>query len=131
MPFRWLHKLHWVKALAVLGVLMHAGLLVRHHVQMVALASFDGGALGVLCHSDGGLKRIHLQTIPGAPASPDEPQCPLCVGALASAAVLPVVAIVREWPEQLVLDLASPDAEPCFAQTGLPPPNRGPPPVAA
>ena len=79
-----------VVAVAMLGVLLHAGLLVRHGgmtIQKQFLNADLAAAGSVICHSDG-------TTEPGrpiAPGSTDQGDCPLCQGMM-TAAVLPAAA---------------------------------------
>lgn len=78
-----------VSLVAVLGVLLHAGLLVRHNGVMLD-AAFDRVALAfageIICHDDSGNTRLG----PSAPHHSGKlPHCPVCVGAVAAAAILP------------------------------------------
>ena len=126
MLLRW-----WISLLAVLGVLLHAGALVRHnavmagaHLQHQALVA----DLQVICHSGG----------PGAAGPADLPQiprpfdaekgCPLCSG------VASAVALTGPDPVCLGAELhSSPFEPPVFVASlhavpgRLLPPARGPP----
>lgn len=81
-----------ISLVAVLGVLLHAGLLVRHNGVMLD-AAFDQVALsfaqGIICHSDG------MQPGSGKPGHSGKlANCPVCLGATAAAAILPPLIVL-------------------------------------
>lgn len=117
--------------LATIGVLLHAGVIVRHNSMMVA-ADYERAAavLGVICHDgrDG-------DDVSGAPSSPQDPsgkplRCPICLG-FTAAAILP------DQPAQPPGHAADVSALPLASQhqasshDSLWPPGRGPPAAAA
>ncbi len=125
MRLRWLHCWTWTKALAVLAVLMHAGLTVRHTVHATQLAAAD--LVLMFCHGDGTAPTATRWPQPGDPAGAPKAPCPVCTGAFAGAALLPVQAVL---PAPLrvpaALDFAAVSAiVPVRAE--VPPPGRGPP----
>ena len=84
-----------LRVLAIVGIALHAGLLVRHnssvlagHLQSASLIA----ALSEICRSGGaaGTER------PDAPEPPfpgtESSSCPICKGCVSAAAVLPAVA---------------------------------------
>lgn len=80
--------------MALVGVLLHASLLVRHNAALID-AAFDQIALvasgGVICHSDASVGQSA-----DSPALPKPfgklPNCPICTGAAVAAAILPPTA---------------------------------------
>lgn len=82
----------YINLVAVIGMLMHAGMVVRHHQVMLGahLERQDLiGALGVICHSNGQATTVSDADVPWVPLPSDQQhaQCPLCAG-LASAVAL-------------------------------------------
>jgi hypothetical protein len=78
-----------ISLLAALGMLLHAGFLVHHHQSMLEAAfdhlalSFDGGIICRGGHAGG-------EPSSGVPAPSGKlPNCPICTGAMASAAIVP------------------------------------------
>jgi hypothetical protein len=123
-----------IRLIAVLGVLLHAGALVRHHGMMLgghlqhqALLS----DLAVLCHAGGdtGSSTAELPSIPAPTQSKSD--CPVCSGQVSAFALaapdLPQppsrVAVVESW--QIPAARGDPhDHAVC-------PPARGPPAVTS
>jgi hypothetical protein len=92
----------WVSILAVLGVLLHAGAIVRHNAAMAA-ASLQYQALvaglSQICHGAGtGSGTLDASELPYVPRPNDAQNgCPICSGlspAVALAAPSAVVALV-------------------------------------
>jgi hypothetical protein len=124
----------WISLLAVVGVLLHAGALVRHnaamagaHLQHQALVA----DLQVICHS-GGPGAAEPADIPYVPRPFDaEKGCPLCSG------VASAFALIGPAPVFSGVELCSKAFEPPVfvaavpvAPTRLLPPARGPPDMA-
>lgn len=89
MTFKW-HK--WIGLLALLSVVVHAGLVVRHNAIMVA-ATFAHhdlvGALGVICHSSKDAPDTSDEGLPGStPPSSNTVECPVCMGFGGTSAIL-------------------------------------------
>jgi hypothetical protein len=125
MQLRWLQSWTWVKALAVLGVLMHAGLTVRHAVHATQVASAD--LVLTLCRGDGSTPTETRWPMPGDPAGSQKTPCPVCTGAMAGAAVLPAQTGL---PLVLTFEAAAEVGSALVivpARTEVPPPGRGPP----
>jgi hypothetical protein len=120
--------------MAAIGVLLHAGLVVRHNTVMLDLALQQPGHLAaqatIICHGDGQL--ILADDDFSLPNQPGQQQkttsCPVCTG------LLPVLALLASSSA----DIACPSTVPArykaeaspFAFSGLAihlPPNRGPP----
>jgi hypothetical protein len=82
----------WIALVAMIGVLLHAGLIVRHNV-MVLSAQLEHGALvsalRVICHGHGGTAELPAGEVPSLPQpEQDRGSCPLCAGLAPVAAVL-------------------------------------------
>lgn len=125
MRLRWLQSWTWVKALAVLGVLMHAGLTVRHAVHATQLAASDFAL--VICHGDGTALTESRLPVPDDPAGDIRGKCPVCNGAIAGAAVLPAVA---RWLTNVRAEASRDDRERqrfVLSRCEVPRPGRGPP----
>ena len=118
-----------ISLLAVIGVLLHAGLLVRHNGVMLD-AAFDRLALsfagGVICHGDDD----RVRSGPGMPAHSGKlPNCPVCVGATVGAAILPpMVALPGKGPATLLV-IASVEQQIGRRAGAIRPPSRAPPQV--
>jgi hypothetical protein len=113
----------WVKALAVLGVLMHAGLLARHTVQ--------AGTTGVRAIlTDAGYCDAS-SVAAGQEQAPHAPwhgvSCPICTGAMAAPALLPKPAIILDISRQWLPSGHGFTTARHGYGTGMAPPNRGPP----
>jgi predicted CxxxxCH...CXXCH cytochrome family protein len=121
-----------VNLLAVLSVLVHAGMIMRHHQVMLG-AHLERqsllSALGVICHSGGQTTAPLDAEVPWLPPLSDQQngQCPLCAG-LTTAVALPanvesgVPVHFRAAAPQLVRYEARPTET-----ESVRPPTRGPP----
>ena len=73
----------WISAVAVLGVLLHAGALVRHHgVMLGALLQYEAlvADLAAYCHSGADTSRAPAD-LPSIPKPSDAKSgCPICSG---------------------------------------------------
>ena len=123
----------WISVLAVLGVLLHAGALVRHNAAMASAALEHQALLASLtqiCHGGGGGGTLDTSELPYVPRPNDAQNgCPICSG-LASAIALAAPSAGLT----LVLAPAAPDfAVEVHRAPGaayyLHPPARGPPQV--
>ena len=116
--------------LAILAMLLHAGLLVRHHVGMVGsyLAHADiVSSLGVICHGSERTTADGSSELPSVPAPAHDTGCPLCASGCAVVAILPERIVLRaaELPVSLRLETV---AEVIVQRlVHLRPPTRGPP----
>ena len=121
----------WISFVALLGVLLHAGLLVRHNAVMLnakLLHSEIAATLGVICHTDGTTARLPVSQIPDVPAQSEGlGDCPICAGLASVAAIVP----------SLVADITAPDFSSArvavvgeaiaLRLAAVRPPTRGPP----
>lgn len=84
----------FISLMAIAGLFLHAGLLVRHNAVVLA-AAFDplGLSGGIICR--GGVAPQDLADSTGLP-DPAGPilKCPVCTGAVAAAAILPQPATI-------------------------------------
>ena len=75
----------YINLVALIGVLMHAGMIVRHHQVMLG-AHLERqkliSALGVICHGNGQTTAPSDAELPWVPPPSDQQnnQCPLCAG---------------------------------------------------
>jgi hypothetical protein len=116
-----------VSVIAVLGVLLHAGLLVRHGGMMVQAQLTHqelASALGVICHGDGTTSQTPSSDLPAPSNSSSD--CPLCMGMMTTA-TLPeqaVVAFISNALSERIVTVAERIAPRLAAVC---PPSRGPP----
>lgn len=112
---------------AVIGMLLHAGLLVRHNAVMLD-AAFDQLALsfagGVLCHGDGDSDQARPALPRHSGALPD---CPVCVGAASAAAILPPMIALPGRVATPAREVVSLDRDIAQRPVALRPPSRAPP----
>lgn len=124
----------WIGMLAVLGVLLHAGALVRHNATMLG-ATLQANALladlAVICHGTGTQDLAKTASLPDAPPADPQSSCPLCSG------LTPAFALASPLPTQIAtIRVASPavymalDARVAADVRTGPPPARGPPALA-
>ena len=115
-----------ISLLAVIGVLLHAGLLVRHNGVMLD-AAMDRIALafagGIICH--GG---EDAQPGSGLPSPSGKlPNCPVCVSVAASVAILPPLVILLGKSQTSSLHTAVVDQQIDRRADDIRPPSRAPP----
>jgi hypothetical protein len=121
----------YINLVALIGVLVHAGLVVRHHQVMLGahLERQDLiGALAVICHSNG-QPATSSENVPWVPLPSDQQNshCPLCAG-LATAVALPA-SVESGVPLQFraaAPQLVRYEARPVETES-VKPPTRGPP----
>ena len=115
--------------LAVLGMMFHAGLIVRHHVTMLD-ADFLHSSLAadfqVICHGSGGDPSADNSESP--PVDSQTKQCPLCIGANSIIAQLPGYN-ERSWLPSTISMVRLAHTQESYASQaiGFWPPSRGPP----
>ncbi|MGE3066347.1 MAG: DUF2946 family protein [Hyphomicrobiaceae bacterium] len=124
----------WIGMLAVLGVLLHAGALVRHNATMLgatAQANALLADLAVICHGTGTQDLAKTASLPDAPPADPQSSCPLCSG------LTPAFALASPLPTPIptlrVADPAVFQAPGHRVTAGVrtsPPPARGPPALA-
>jgi hypothetical protein len=119
-----------VSLLALLGVLLHAGLLVRHSTMMLNAKLLNqelAAALGVICHSDGTTSRLPASDLPALPEPPgNQGDCPLCMGLMA-VAVLPSNDLPSFAPDLASARIAVVSEVIAPRLSAVCPPARGPP----
>ncbi len=85
----WIRK--FASLLATIGVLLHAGLIVRHN-SLMAAADYERAALadafGVICHSQADTDDPSDRSDADVPSKRPS-HCPICLGFSSAAAVLP------------------------------------------
>ena len=121
-----------INLVALIGVLMHAGMIVRHQQMMLGAHLERQGlisALGVICHGNGQATAPSDSEVPWVPLPSDQQnnQCPLCAG-LASAVAM---AAIAECGVPVQFRTAAPqivryEARPVEIAS-VRPPTRGPP----
>lgn len=123
-----------INVLAIIAVLLHAAVLVRHGGSMLQRALAQSSlelALGVICHGAGGSGAIDPAQIPGAPApSNDQGDCPICNGCVAAAAILSTPDLDVRTPPRQTARMRVVSAIITKRLTGVRPPPRGPPRIA-
>ena len=122
-----------ISAMAVLGVLLHAGFVARHSGIMVAKQLDHQGlieALTIICHSDGSTASLPIVDGGFPPTSEQASECPICSG-LAPVAVL--VSSPLNLPCSLISKCERIERIAERVQERLPafwPPSRAPPSLA-
>lgn len=117
--------------MAILGVLLHAGFLVRHNASMLRSALQHQtliADLSVICHDGGLAVSSDLPSLP-QPAG-NKGDCPICAGHLSAAAIPPspqhVAGLLRRGADPLV----QADRTIVLRMLQVRPPSRGPPTLA-
>lgn len=124
----------WISVLALLGVLLHAGAIVRHNAAMTGVTLQYQALLTDLiqiCHGGAGGDTLATAELPFVPKPTDAQNgCPICSG------LGPVVALLAAQPAVVAVDLPTaiafhPETH-CVPDSGYAvcPPARGPPAVA-
>jgi hypothetical protein len=102
-----------IGVVAIIGVLLHAAALVRHHASMVAMPAAERALLadlgGAICNAAGGASVKDGAEVPDAPSHPGGADCPICMG-LASA-YLPAAPPCVSAPLKTPLDATWPWSE--------------------
>jgi len=120
---RWLQGLTVVRVLAVLGMLVHAGLWLRHGIG--ALTSVSLADADFLCV--GGMGAAQEQpAAPGKPLPPAAP-CPACAVGECGAAILPPALAHIALPAAPSRPLRVAPRFGARARVEVPRPGRGPP----
>jgi hypothetical protein len=121
----------WIGCLAIIGMLLHAGLFVRHTAMMLggALASAAlAAAFGEICSGASGSARSPDSALPQNPASRQN-HCPDCLG-FAGAALLPPTLPFYVTFYSIASDTVFSAAAVSSADVPLWPPGQGPPAIA-
>lgn len=119
-----------VRIIAIVGIVLHAGLLVRHNSSVLAAnlqASSLFVALAEICHGGG----VQLSEAPDIPQLPppggDSGSCPICKGCVAAAAVLPTVDFFHHSPLATVTRMEIVGEAIALRLARILPPARAPP----
>jgi hypothetical protein len=115
----------WGLALAVLGVLMHTGLLVRHAVHATQLSASDIAI--IICQGNGQSPINARLPQPDDPLGPQHVSCPDCTAATNGQVILPSGANVHVRAAEAETFLAPHSITYTLIRAELPPPGRGPP----
>jgi Protein of unknown function (DUF2946) len=120
-----------ISVMAMFGVLLHAGLLVRHSVSMTA-AGFEHAALqtslSTFCHGGGGVSQLPAAETPDLPQpSNTGGDCPICSGVCGAAVVLPAVDAYIATPDRTAEKIAARAEILALRKADAWPPSRGPP----
>jgi hypothetical protein len=115
----------WGFALAVFGVLLHTGLLVRHAVHATQVSA--SGISVVICQGNGQPPIDARLPPPDDPRKAQHAPCPDCTAAADGPVVLPPHACTPLFvPYAEAFNAPLPSVVPAF-RAELPPPGRGPP----
>ncbi len=120
-----------LRVLTILGVLLHAGLLVWHNTAMLgarlqsdALAS----ALAEICYGTGMAQRVSPDDLPDAPPpSNDQGSCPICKGCVSAVAILATPQLAVHEPDQASARIIVVGQVIAQRLVRVRPPTRGPP----
>jgi hypothetical protein len=126
MPLRWL-----LSFVALLGVLLHAGALARHHGVMLGLYLNElrlAADLAEICHGAGGDATKSPDGLPSTPKPSDgQNNCPICSGQAPSSAVVQFHPFEFKSSSTILVRWDQPsEATPVGHVSGWPP-ARGPP----
>lgn len=123
----------WAAIFAIVGVLIHASVGVRHSATV--LAGFTQhhallSDLGIICRGAGGAAALSTSDIPYAPGPPQNGDCPVCSGLAQGSVVLSAVRLESHFASNdraaraIVVAVTIPTSIPVC------PPSTGPPLVA-
>ena len=121
----------WISIVATMGVLLHAGLLVRHSLAMADAARQYHAIvadLGTLCQAAPGEARIAASDLPQVPQPSGAMDCPICAGLVAAFALAAPQPATLSVPTAVAMQL--PGVGAAAARPPLRtahPPARGPP----
>ena len=120
----------WISIVAVMGVLLHAGFLVRHSLAM-ADASRQYHAiladLGSLCRASAGEERIPTSDLPQLPPPSDATGCPICTGLVTAFALADPQPAALAVPTAIATQRFSVAVAAVRPLRTAHPPARGPP----
>ena len=121
----------WVSIVALLGVLLHAGAIVRHNAAMLG-AQLEHQALlaglSRICHGMGAAGESQPVDLPAIPAPTERPNgCPICSGMASAFALAGPDTILLEPPYQAVLTVGERVVTIPRTFVLVRPPTRGPP----
>jgi Protein of unknown function (DUF2946) len=121
----------WISLVAMFGVLLHAGLVVRHNAVMLNANLQQQelvAALGVICHGNGGTTQLAASDVPHVPQPSDsQSDCPICSGMVSAAALLPAMNFATLAHNRKSVRLTVVGREFAVRLVAVCPPSRGPP----
>jgi hypothetical protein len=119
-----------IALLAALAILMHAGLLVRHHALMLEIAREHHSLIAdltSLCRAGPGMDRAAPADLPPVPRPADADSCPVCAGLVAAFAVLDTQAAAARIAHETATAADIVDGGAPSTPIAAHPPARGPP----
>jgi hypothetical protein len=121
----------WISMVATMGVLLHAGFLVRHSLAMAdATQAYHAilTDLATLCRAGPGVVRVPVSDLPSLPQPSDLAGCPVCAGLVGAFAIIGPQPIVVPVATAAVTELFSVEVAAARSPRAAHPPARGPPP---
>lgn len=118
----------WVSLLALFGVLLHAGFIVRHNTSMFSTTPGQAlaNAVGVICHA--GTGSASSKSLPNVPDPRGKNYgCPICMGCISAVAVMPDMLTIPVAPDQISAQIAVIGKTIRYRMAAVCPPSRGPP----
>lgn len=120
-----------LRAIAIIGVLLHAGLIVWHNAAMLGATlqrNALSSALAEICHGAGLASAEAKSELPELPQpASDQGGCPICKGAVAAAAILPTIHLQLHQPDVAVARMEVVGRTIALRLAAVRPPTRGPP----
>ena len=115
----------------ILGMFLHAGLLVWHNTAMLG-AKLQGdalaAALGEICYGSGMMQRAASDDLPDAPPpAGDQDNCLICKGCVSAVAILATAQLPVHKPDQTSSRIIVVGKVIAQRLSRLRPPTRGPP----
>jgi len=120
-----------LRYLAIIGIILHAGLIVRHNAAMLGshlqLASLTAD-LAEICHGAGGPSAADQHQLPKMPSpGSDLGSCPMCTGCISAVAILPTPYSIARVPHRTVIRMEVVGETIAQRLARLRPPSRAPP----
>jgi hypothetical protein len=124
----------WIGILALFGVLLHAGAVVRHNAAMTgAIFQYQAlvTSLAEICHGSGMASTVPPSDLPYVPRPSDaQSGCPICSGVGSAIALAAPAAASIPLPQPVAIAFNPYGQRLCEAGYAVCPPARGPPAVA-
>jgi len=120
----------WISMVATMGVLLHAGFLVRHSLAMAdATRAYHAilADLGTLCRAGPGVERVPVSDLPILPQPSDPAGCPVCAGLVGAFAIIGPQPAGVPAATAAATELFSVDVTAARSPRTAHPPARGPP----
>ena len=120
-----------LRVLTILGLLVHAGVLVWHNTAMLG-AKLQGdavaSALGEICFGSGMMQRAASDDLPDAPPpASDQGNCPICKGCVSAVAILATPELAAHKPDHTSSRIIVIGMVIAQRLVRMRPPTRGPP----